>query len=411
MLGIQARNLAEQERLWKNQIKLSLREILEQELNFYQSAFQNITTCASLLGGFAFTCVAMDPFRDSDILNGVEHHQTWLVAGSFFIVLSLSTTVVCLLVVVFCNFAALFSARLALRGGATSVEDTVVKVRGEYKLALFGLMLAVELFLSTFPFVGFYKLKVTDAYLATCLATPAMVAVIWLYWRAQEKFHLGRGFGSRRNADDAGLGHLEEGFANGDVRNRSNMQRPNYEGSELGVGAGYSTKMTKREMRELMKMRVQQTQHNKQQSKRQPSPGQLKTGLGLQAMVADLDARNDEQRVPKLKLTKRNKQAPYVLGHGGSIKFGKGFQKIFGSSGKESQKKQKEADYAGSQLEQDTVEEQVGSLGSFRVPGSSRTINTPSENPALSDMRTKDITPASMSKRSANDETASSAVI
>ena len=74
-------------------------------------------------------------------------------------------------------------------------------------------------------------------------------------------------------------------------------------------------------------------------------------------------------------------------------------------------KKQKEADYAGSQLEQDTVEEQVGSLGSFRVPGSSRIINTPSENPALSDMRTKDITPASMSKRSANDETASSAVI
>ena len=100
-----------------------------------------------------------------------------------------------------------------------------------------------------------------------------------------------------------------------------------------------------------------------------------------------------------------------MLGHGGSINFGKGFQKVFGSSGKESQKKQKEADYAGSQLEQDTVEEQVGSLGSFRVPGSSRIINTPSENPALSDMRTKDITPASMSKRSANDETASSAVI
>lgn len=80
--------------------------------------------------------------------------------------------------VVFSNFAALFSARLALRGGATSVEDTVLKVRGEYKLALFGLMLGIELFLSTFPFIGFYKLKVTDAALATVLSVPAMAAVV-----------------------------------------------------------------------------------------------------------------------------------------------------------------------------------------------------------------------------------------
>ena len=65
MLGIQAKYLEQQERLWKNQIKLSLREILEQELAFYQSAFQNIANCASILGGFAFSCVAMDPFRDA----------------------------------------------------------------------------------------------------------------------------------------------------------------------------------------------------------------------------------------------------------------------------------------------------------------------------------------------------------
>ena len=167
MLGIQAKYLEQQERLWKNQIKLSLREILEQELAFYQSAFQNIANCASILGGFAFSCVAMDPFRDADILNGVENHEAWLVAGSFFIVLSIASTVVCLIVVVYCNFAALFSARLALRGGATSVEDTVIMVRGEYKLALFGLMLGIELFLATIPFVGFYKFKYVDAFLRT----------------------------------------------------------------------------------------------------------------------------------------------------------------------------------------------------------------------------------------------------
>ena len=103
MLGIQAKNLQEQERLWKNNIKLQLREILEAELNFYQSAFQNIANCASILGGFAFACVAMDPFSDADILNGVESHEAWLVAGSFFIVLSLGCTVVCLLVVSLCS--------------------------------------------------------------------------------------------------------------------------------------------------------------------------------------------------------------------------------------------------------------------------------------------------------------------
>jgi hypothetical protein len=37
MLGLQASNLEQQERLYKNQIRLGLREILQQELNFYNN--------------------------------------------------------------------------------------------------------------------------------------------------------------------------------------------------------------------------------------------------------------------------------------------------------------------------------------------------------------------------------------
>jgi hypothetical protein len=73
----------------------------------------------------------------------------------------------------------MFSMRLALRGGEHSVEDTVIslfistfsghpaysfeqvkRVRGEYAAALFGLVLAVELFIVSIPFLCFFQLYV-----------------------------------------------------------------------------------------------------------------------------------------------------------------------------------------------------------------------------------------------------------
>ena len=50
MLQLQAQTLEQQERLYKNQIRLNIREIMQGELNFYASAFANISSTASILG-------------------------------------------------------------------------------------------------------------------------------------------------------------------------------------------------------------------------------------------------------------------------------------------------------------------------------------------------------------------------
>ena len=80
-----ASNLEQQERLFKNQIKLGLREILQQELNFYNQAFNNISSCASILAGFAFTGLMLDPFDHKNDLQ-----PNWLKVRAFVFVAALS---------------------------------------------------------------------------------------------------------------------------------------------------------------------------------------------------------------------------------------------------------------------------------------------------------------------------------
>ena len=46
------------------------------------------------------------------------------------------------------------------------------RVRGEYAVSLFGLVLGVELFIASIPFVAFYKLKVANPSLARAHACP-----------------------------------------------------------------------------------------------------------------------------------------------------------------------------------------------------------------------------------------------
>ena len=53
MLHLQAQTLEQQERLYKNQIRLNIREILKEELNFYTAALTNMTATSAILAGFA----------------------------------------------------------------------------------------------------------------------------------------------------------------------------------------------------------------------------------------------------------------------------------------------------------------------------------------------------------------------
>lgn len=156
----------------------------------YNDAFQSISNSASILGGFAFSGLLLDPFSKSDIGSVVEDSEAWRSCEGMFYFFCFSATVVSLLTLVFSNFAALFSTRLALRGGPTSVEDTIARVRGEYHIALWSLVLAVELFILSIPFIGFYKLKWYNGLMGAIICTPSVVIVIYLYKRANTKFHL-----------------------------------------------------------------------------------------------------------------------------------------------------------------------------------------------------------------------------
>ena len=80
--------------------------------------------------------------------------------------------------------------RLALRGGENAVEETIKRVRGEYQIALFGLILGIELFLNSVPFLMVWKLSPANATIACLIIYPSVVLVLVLYKRSESKFYL-----------------------------------------------------------------------------------------------------------------------------------------------------------------------------------------------------------------------------
>uniref|UniRef100_A0A7S2W951 Uncharacterized protein n=1 Tax=Rhizochromulina marina TaxID=1034831 RepID=A0A7S2W951_9STRA len=182
MLGLQTSTLEQQERLFRNQIRLGLREILNEELQFYNHAFGNISSSASVLAGFAFVGLQMDIYN--------ERHPYMRLLFNILSALAMS---LCLFTALFANFAALFSVRLALRGGDGAVEQAVVTVRGEYKMCLMMLVAGVETFIVSIPFLSFYKFSDTAATVITSfISLPVFCLVIYSYKRAEKKFFLSK---------------------------------------------------------------------------------------------------------------------------------------------------------------------------------------------------------------------------
>jgi len=217
MLGLQASNLEQQERLFKNQIRLGLREILQQELSFYNNAFNNISGCASILAGFSFTGLMLNPYDSKNELepdwldqlaqeNGNQHLSRAI--ETCFNACCAVTTCLCLLTVVYSNYLGLFATRLALRGGEMAVEESVMRIRGEYKVVLYSLTASVECFILTLPVLAFYKMELIDAVIVSGICLPSVVLVLYLYRRARQLFYLDKddrfaAAKKKRHAEDA----------------------------------------------------------------------------------------------------------------------------------------------------------------------------------------------------------------
>mmetsp|Transcript_59431 Transcript_59431/g.116577 ORF Transcript_59431/g.116577 Transcript_59431/m.116577 type:complete len:359 (+) Transcript_59431:122-1198(+) len=193
MLGLQASNLEQQERLYKNQIRLGLREILQQELNFYNSALHNISSVSSIFAGFSFSGMLMDPFdsRNEYAPRCLTHRESKRLASCFNFACA-TTTCLCLLTLVYSNFVALFSSRLALRGGDMAVELSVMRVRGEYKIVLYSLTLSAISWLMTLSLLAALKLERRDRGIVIGVAMPTACMVIYLYRRARDMFYLNK---------------------------------------------------------------------------------------------------------------------------------------------------------------------------------------------------------------------------
>lgn len=93
----------------------------------YNSALGSISSTAAILAGFALTTLSLIPDDVPDELLGCE---------TFAYLTSVGSAGFCLLTLVNAQFTALFSMRLALRGGENAVEETIKKARGEFKVLL-----------------------------------------------------------------------------------------------------------------------------------------------------------------------------------------------------------------------------------------------------------------------------------
>jgi len=211
MLNLQAQTLEQQERLYKNQVRLKIREILQEELSFYQEALATISNTAALLGGFALTSIEVMPFYIDPKFN---------IPEALYYFFALASTGVCCLTVVAAQFAALFSMRVALRGGETSVEDTIVKIRGEYQLVLFMLVFGVELFIVCIPFLLICKLNVANSILVSVLTAPSVYLVIYFYQRSKEKFML--------KDDEKFMSSNDNGSGSSNKKGKKGLKNMNY---------------------------------------------------------------------------------------------------------------------------------------------------------------------------------------
>eukprot|EP00613_Pedinella_sp_CCMP2098_P008877 CAMPEP_0171681390 /NCGR_PEP_ID=MMETSP0990-20121206/57344_1 /TAXON_ID=483369 /ORGANISM="non described non described, Strain CCMP2098" /LENGTH=351 /DNA_ID=CAMNT_0012268437 /DNA_START=17 /DNA_END=1071 /DNA_ORIENTATION=+ len=195
MLGLQASNLEQQERLYKNQIRLGLREILQQELNFYNSALHNISSVSSIFAGVQLQWDAHGPVRLSKRVRPTLPHSPRVEAAGVLLQLRVR------------HHHLPVPAHLSLLqlrgpvqlppgpegrghgGGALRHEGAR---SGEYKIVLYSLTLSAISWLMTLSLLAALKLERRDRGIVIGVAMPTACMVIYLYRRARDMFYLNK---------------------------------------------------------------------------------------------------------------------------------------------------------------------------------------------------------------------------
>lgn len=183
MLGLQTATLENQAIAYNDQVRQAVNEVLSRELKFYYDALNSIATSASVLAGFSFAGMCMGQ-------DAVMYRQEREVVRIVFNTLSALAMVTNLVTACAGMFVAVFSIRLALRGGKDSVFSAVKAVRGEYKLVLYLFLVAIELFISAVGIMGFYKFDYYSARIMLGIASVSFCAVLGLFNRAKLIFFL-----------------------------------------------------------------------------------------------------------------------------------------------------------------------------------------------------------------------------
>lgn len=149
------------------------------------------------------------------------------------------TTCLCLLTVVYSNYLGLFATRLALRGGNDAVEESVVRIRREYKVVLHSLTASVECFIATLPVLAFYKMEISSAVVVALVSCPSLGIVLYLYSRSRKMFYLDKGnrFAAAESQADRGrFINLGDGW--GGMGGRDSINAPSSANGRDSLSAG-----------------------------------------------------------------------------------------------------------------------------------------------------------------------------
>ncbi|GMI55425.1 hypothetical protein ScalyP_jg5827 [Parmales sp. scaly parma] len=215
-------------------VKLKKNEILEKELQFYNSANNSVQQSSAVLAGFAFSGLSMSLEKQDDSSRDV--FRTMFVISS--------TICVALNLVTLCaaTFASLYSVRLALRGADDSVENSVKSVRGEYKFVLSLFCGGIVAFFASIALMGFYKYDKLDAYCMLFLGMGGILIVFYLLRRASQKFYLSKSqrYLSNKTSMYKTGNNNSSSSSSGDVKN-SNKNNNNNDQSNNSVRSGSAT--------------------------------------------------------------------------------------------------------------------------------------------------------------------------
>jgi hypothetical protein len=229
-------------RALETNLKLSLLQIRERELNFYTNNCMSIATVSSLLAGFAYA--ALMPGISLGDATGVAAHS--YVVRLLYLICAISALGFQLITVVSATLLSMLGPGLALRGPDGSMHTAVDGMVNEYRNAFYTFLFGMIATLAAGLFYCWLMFPAMEASILTLMIVAALVAIV-KYIRilfagfAVPKDQLVTG---KYEADEAANAGAAAGVVNrGELDTLSHLIRREQQLKQGGEGAGLEQRL------------------------------------------------------------------------------------------------------------------------------------------------------------------------